>query len=1005
MHISYTAHNPNSNISSTSIVEYLDKENNLNINNDGFMMDGFFNSDYSEDNTSQSILTNEIINQLDNNRGTMNKKQANFFMLNVAPSSKELNHIEKLAIDELSKRGIILNSKNEIFYNQQKEELIKIQLKLFAKDIMVEYAKNFNREIYVNEDGLPTDVDNKKINLTVDKIYNEFLKNKGLDIEDTLQKKILVTIDNSNTVEFENGKVFEIYNENIKDNLKIYLSEDNYSELNDSSVFINEKIYNDKLQEAINNYKVYNSMFEINKKEIKEIHIDKSEFYEQKSFIVVNEKIKNIEKPVQLFLKKEDCVLVNGTYQINELKYSDSLINAKVNEYKKLYVEEFEKIKSLNTIKYDRPLDKKIDNIPELKIEAEKKILKKITTQSNVDFKNFLVEKKLLPKPNDKGNINLKNTIEIKDFIINQESEKAKLVKFKDPLTERELETWIPKFMIKDNLENNEIVSFELPKDFIENKIKDLEVIENSKSINLHNPIEKNIFKTVSKIDKDCIEQTININGLDNPVILLFDKERLNISDNKIEISKGEYQKILNKEIFENAKIQYSIDYLKFQDKFKNELIKQKISLNEYDKKVDNSFKTFLIDKDILKSENEIIKLQKEQYSLKTNSKGISEITIKDAQNDNKEIKIFIPKSEHRLINDTLIIDSKSANDKILKAEENYQYNNSLSKITYDNTKIETVLSKDKEKKEISTEYVVYETKLSGLKDPLKIKFKTDEITFKDGVPHIENYKLNYQIDRETKKLINAEYGEKRNEIYKEIAESKGFDLSKRSLEEKDLLWFAKVEEQRKYKHTDKYVESNKVIFDKIKKLEIENPIFKNQKISTLKESLIKDKITGEIIKEGNIKGGNQHHVHILVSRHDKTMKNPRNKLSISPLANAKNGYMPNGKSVGFDRTEYAGIVEKVFDKKFDYNRDKENTFAHYNSQFKLLENNVKGELKSFISKHTGINTVKNELNPIINIKEQLGISRIPTNIPKSPLDIAVQGIKKILTQSEGIGY
>ena len=166
MHISFTAHNSNSSTSSSSLIEYLDKENHLqNERGEGLTIENYFNSDYDSINSNQEINSQEIINNLDSNRGSQKLASSNFYMLNVSPSKFELEHMEKIAEAELKNRGLEENNNkaSQLLYKEQKEELMKMQLKLYAKDVMTNYAQNFNREIYVNEDKLPNDAEKSVI--------------------------------------------------------------------------------------------------------------------------------------------------------------------------------------------------------------------------------------------------------------------------------------------------------------------------------------------------------------------------------------------------------------------------------------------------------------------------------------------------------------------------------------------------------------------------------------------------------------------------------------------------------------------------------------------------------------------------------------------------------------------------------------------------------------------------------------------------------------------------
>lgn len=596
MHISYTAHDANSSSSCSNLIEYLDKENQIFNNiHDIKKYEQFFNSEYDSINSDLKIDTRDIINNLDNNKGTQKLSSSNYFMLNISPSQDELRHMEKLAVEELEKRGLFENindtSKN-IYFIEQKNELMKMQLKLYTKDVMTEYAKNFNREIFADESKLPNDKENKILKSETEKLYTEYLKKNNIDLK--------------------------------------------------------------------------------TKKDIS--------LYEKKEYITLN----NVE-----------------------------------------------------IIK---------DNGKSLEIE--------------IDLK-------------EKGKSNV----------------------------------FVPKSTLHMQLDG----SYKMPVNLYEEKEKEV--------------IAKNILK--------------------------------------------------------------EIDY------------------------------KFIESKDIVLNK--------------------------------KETKVY-----------------------------------------------------------------EFQLKDERFSEPLKISINENDLKIKNKKYFITEHLLNEKKDVVLKKAIDRDYGKEKENIYNKLAKDKGFDLSKRPLEEKDLLWYGKIETTRNYKFTDESIKHNKQIFQQIKEIENSKSFNKNSKIKELESKLLIDKHTNQIIKEGNLKGGNQYHAHVVVSRHDKTMENPRNKISLSPLANAIDSKMENGAQVGFDRKEFANKIEKVFDEKFEFKRDKSKTFEAYNSRAKeyknekgndKVTNRVKNETKQFLMKHTGLNEIKKNISPVQNIKNELGIANIPTQLPSSVTQVAIKVIKKVISQSQGVGY
>ena len=120
MHVKIVSHDANKSQSASNIMQYLDKENeNEKLKNEHLILEGkedeisansveyFFNQDYNpydlEDPNSR-INVFEAADSLDKNRGTQNLSSSNFYMLNISPSQQELEHMEKIAVEELINR-------------------------------------------------------------------------------------------------------------------------------------------------------------------------------------------------------------------------------------------------------------------------------------------------------------------------------------------------------------------------------------------------------------------------------------------------------------------------------------------------------------------------------------------------------------------------------------------------------------------------------------------------------------------------------------------------------------------------------------------------------------------------------------------------------------------------------------------------------------------------------------------------------------------------------------
>ncbi|MES2239446.1 MAG: DUF5712 family protein [Bacteroidota bacterium] len=107
-----------------------------------------------------------------------------------------------------------------------------------------------------------------------------------------------------------------------------------------------------------------------------------------------------------------------------------------------------------------------------------------------------------------------------------------------------------------------------------------------------------------------------------------------------------------------------------------------------------------------------------------------------------------------------------------------------------------------------------------------------------------------------------------------------------------DLVYFGKIEHFRKFKGTDKEVVDGKEI-------------------------------------SGQYKKGLQSHIHIIVSRKDKTQQ-----LKLSPTCNEKQTNRKIGNNeyqVGFDRVKWINSNEKIFDEHFNYKRKELEKFENQN--------------------------------------------------------------------------
>lgn len=169
MHISFTAHNPkNYGTSCRATVEYLTKED--------YEKDQsyFFNND------NQLIESEKAFQMIDDNKGSHSNSVSKFYMINISPSKQELEHLEKLA-DEYLKRN-----REQV----DKQEVMKQFLQEYTNEVMKEYAKNFNKDLQIDDLVYVAKVETERTHKANDKYV---LHNKKIDQQiarETSKKKI-----------------------------------------------------------------------------------------------------------------------------------------------------------------------------------------------------------------------------------------------------------------------------------------------------------------------------------------------------------------------------------------------------------------------------------------------------------------------------------------------------------------------------------------------------------------------------------------------------------------------------------------------------------------------------------------------------------------------------------------------------------------------------------------------------------------------------------------------
>ncbi len=206
------------------------------------------------------------------------------------------------------------------------------------------------------------------------------------------------------------------------------------------------------------------------------------------------------------------------------------------------------------------------------------------------------------------------------------------------------------------------------------------------------------------------------------------------------------------------------------------------------------------------------------------------------------------------------------------------------------------------------------------------------------------------------------------------------------------LLYFAKIEYTRTYRGFEKEIQENQPYLKKIARLN--NQIRQaergelNVDLKTLQNELQKTigaaphKRNGKLLQQGMKKEGLQTHVHIIVSRRDKT-----NTYTLSPLSKHKaSEVILNGKSQkrGFNREGFYQKAEVRFDKMFAYPR-------HYVDSFKGRNTHAKDPF-AFFAKLAGLPTNEKAAAMKLLAKTGNGIPTIPTN----KLQLALKTLKTL---------
>lgn len=195
-----------------------------------------------------------------------------------------------------------------------------------------------------------------------------------------------------------------------------------------------------------------------------------------------------------------------------------------------------------------------------------------------------------------------------------------------------------------------------------------------------------------------------------------------------------------------------------------------------------------------------------------------------------------------------------------------------------------------------------------------------------------------------------------------------------------DIKYYAKIEQERIFKGTDKEIRENQPYATKILELKKEIRRIESGKTNGNTKSIQKEidrlekdaphKISGKRIVRGMKKDGMQNHVHIIVSRTDAT-----NSHSLSPGSAFKESTTQlNGvpQKQGFHRDKFYKAAEKTFDKKFKYTRNFVESYKARN----LLDKDP----KHFFAMLAGLPTTEKQAAFKMLFKTGVNVPTIPVN-------------------------
>lgn len=176
---------------------------------------------------------------------------------------------------------------------------------------------------------------------------------------------------------------------------------------------------------------------------------------------------------------------------------------------------------------------------------------------------------------------------------------------------------------------------------------------------------------------------------------------------------------------------------------------------------------------------------------------------------------------------------------------------------------------------------------------PSKVEYDINE--HKKGLKNTDSKYYEVVISFSKEELKGKSDKELKEYLKSEFPKAYTGAINGKEVDEKQLTWYAKLEQQRKYDGRDKEVKEGKA-------------------------------------KSGQQKEGDQRHFHVLIARKTKDEKH-----KISPLSNHKDTKKGVVKG-GFERVKFAENIEKSFDKHFKHERSQEQSFKYRNDMKKGIK-------------------------------------------------------------------